>query len=143
MAATGHFFVGFREHWRALQRGRPGRRFQERYERARKGKAQHGGAARRIVTIVLSIVCLAIGLVLTVMPGPAVVFFFLAGGLLATESRAVARFMDWAEVHLRQVWAWAKRRWRRLPRAARVALLVAAACFAVAAMYVGYRFLRG
>src|SRR5687768_16506516 len=108
MGATVQF--QFREHWRDLKRGRPGRRFQDRYERARHEEASTG-AAQRIGLIVAALVCFAIGLVLAVMPGPAVVFFFLAGGLLATESPWVARFMDWGELKIRKLVAWGKRRW--------------------------------
>src|SRR5688572_16410802 len=100
MAIALHF--SFREHWQELKRGRPGRRFQDRYDRARSEESR-GGPIKRIALIGLAIVCLAIGVVLAVMPGPAVLFFFLAGGLLATESRIVARLMDWLEVRLRKI----------------------------------------
>ena len=139
MAATLN--LSFREHWRDLKRGRPGRRFQDRYERARFQEAK-GGAWQRIALIAAALVCLVIGLVLSVMPGPAVLFFFLAGGLLATESRVVARFMDWSEVRLRHVLAWAKRRWRQLSLAGRVAVVTLGACSAMGVLYLFYQFIR-
>lgn len=131
----------FREHWRELRRGRPGRRFQARYERARQD--QRAGAAERILLAIVAIVCLAIGAVLSVVPGPALPFFFLAGGLLATESRWVARFMDWSEVKTRLIVAWLKRVWRRLPVPGRIAVSVVATCCSAATAYLGYRLLRG
>lgn len=140
MAATLH--LHFREYWRDLKRGRPGRRFQDRYQCARRQGARRG-AGRRIVLIVAALVCLAIGLVLTVIPGPAVPFFFLAGGLLATESRVVARFMDWSEVRFRELLAWAERRWRRLPMAGRVVVVMLVACGSVAGAYLTFRLFRG
>lgn len=139
MAAMMRFH--FREHWRELRRGRPGRRFQARYQRAHED--QRAGAAERIVLAMVAVVCLAIGVVLSVVPGPALPFFFLAGGLLATESLWVARFMDWSEVKLRLIFAWLKRVWRRLPVAGRIALSVFGTCCSAATAYLGYRLLRG
>lgn len=95
----------------------------------------------RVVLIAAAVVCLAIAVVLSVIPGPAIPFYFLAGGLLATESRAVARAMDWSEVRARRVAAWGKRRWRTLPRAAKGALLVLGAACSCGMAYLTYRFL--
>lgn len=132
----------FREHWRELKRGQPGRRFQERYDRARHVE-RRSGAGRRIVMFFAAGVCLIIGVVLTFIPGPALPFLFLAGGLLATESRTIARFMDASEMRLRRIFGWAKRRWRGLPIAGRViAILLAAACSACG-FYFSLRLIRG
>ena len=132
----------FRKDWRELRGGRPGHRFTDRYERAQ-GKKNRNGTVKRIILIVAAILCVAVGLVLTVMPGPAFVFFILAGGILATESRAVARFMDAGEVVIRKVARWVQRHWRRLPRAARIALVIVGAGCSAAIMFLGYRSLRG
>jgi hypothetical protein len=139
MSATTPFH--FREHWRELRRGRPGRRFQARYERARQQKRAR--AAERIVLALIAVVFLAIGIVLVFIPGPAIPFFFLAGGLLATESLWVARFMDWSEVKLRLIIAAGKRFWRHLPMPGRVAVSLFATCCSAATAYLGYRLLRG
>jgi hypothetical protein len=139
MAAKTQFH--FREHWHQLRQGRPGRRFQETYDRTRaEGRA---GAAERIVLAVIAVVFLAIGVVLSVIPGPALPFFFVGGGLLATESRLAARFMDWSEVKVRQVFAWGKRRWSRLPVPGRIAVSIFATCCSAATAYLGYRLLHG
>jgi hypothetical protein len=55
----------------------------------------------------------------------------------------VARFMDWCEVQLRKIVAWAKRHWRRLPTAARVILIICGACCSAATAYLGFRLIRG
>lgn len=144
MAATLHIGDQLREHWAALRRGRPGQRFQERYERThnRCDGRPRCGWGMRVVLIATALVCLAIAVVLSVIPGPAIPFYFLAGGLLATESRGVARAMDWSEVRARRVLAWGKWRWRRLPRAAKAALLAMGAACSGGMAYVTYRFLR-
>lgn len=70
-----------------------------------------------------------VGLFLTVLPGPAILFFFIAGGLMASESLCVARLLDWGEVRLRRGWDWVQPRWHRLSWPAKSGLigLVAAA----------------
>lgn len=140
-ARTLHLWEFLRAHWLELKRGRPGRRFQDRFERA--CRAEHRcGPGQRIILWIAAFVCLAIALVLTVMPGPAIVFFFFAGGLLATESRSVARLMDWSEVRVRGIAAAGWRHWRRLSMPGRVAAVVLGAGIAVAAAYPVYQFLR-
>jgi hypothetical protein len=140
MASLAHF--SFREQLRELKRGRPGQRFQERYRHAHR-KDNRCGAGQRIVMAMAAVVCLAIGAVLAVFPGPAIPFFFLSGALLASESRLIARLMDWIEVKARAVAAWAKRRWRRLPGPARVILIMVGVCCSAGATYLGYRLLKG
>jgi hypothetical protein len=139
MAATMHF--RFREHWRALRRGRPGHRFRAHYERSR--QSERCGAAERLVLVTIAVVLIAIGIVLTVIPGPAIPFFFIAGGLLASESKLVARFMDASEVLIRKIVAWGKRVWRRLPLAGRIGVAVVAVCCSAALSYLGFHLLRG
>jgi hypothetical protein len=140
MAGTLHFH--FRDQWRELKRSRPGHRFRDRYARARE-EAHECGAGQRILTWVIGIVALAIAAFLSVFPGPAIPFFVVAGGLFATESRTIARFMDWAEVRGRRVAAWGKKRWRKLPTVARVALLIAGGCASAGMAFLTYRFMTG
>ena len=140
MAAVTPF--QFRSYWRELRRGKPGRRFQARYENARRAK-QGSGTMQRVLLIAVAVVLLVIGGFLAVFPGPAIPFFLLAGGLLATESRLIARFMDWCEVQLRRFLTWGKRHWRRLPKAARIGLLVMGAACSTTVAYMSYRLIRG
>ena len=142
MAASAHFGDYLREHWSALKSGRPGHRFVERYERAREAE-QDNGAGKRVLMIAGGCVALAIGLVLMVFPGPAVPFFFLAGALLATESRTIARGMDWAEVRGRRIADWVEQRWERLPWPVQIALLILGGTASLAALVLGYRWLQG
>jgi uncharacterized protein (TIGR02611 family) len=108
--ATG----ALKHHFRELQRGRPGHRFQDHYaheRRARRGGSNPGRTWR----LVLGVLAIVIGLVLCVIPGPGLPFIFLGGGLLAAESLVAARIMDWLELRVRAVWHWARERWARLP----------------------------
>lgn len=140
MAGTTSFSL--RSHWRELRRGRPGYRFQARYERARQGKQRHS-TTLRVLLVVIALIFLAVGVVLVVIPGPAIPFFFLGGGLLAAESRPIARFMDWCEILIRKILIWGKRHWKRLPLAARIVLIALSVCCSAATGYLAYKFMRG
>lgn len=61
-----------------------------------------------MLRLVGALVALAIAVVLTVMPGPAVVFYFIAGMLIAADSVIAARLLDRTESGVRKWW----RRWR-------------------------------
>lgn len=108
--ATG----ALKHHLQELQRGRPGHRFQDHYEHEKHG--QGGRSSRgRAWRIALGVALVALGVVLCVIPGPGLPLVFVGGGLLAAESRFVARIMDWLELRVRAVWRWALARWKRLP----------------------------
>lgn len=104
-----------RTQWQTLKRGRPGRRFRDRYEASRRG-ASRGTLVQRILRIIIAVVAVAIGFVLVFMPGPAVLFFAVAGALLASESRGVAGFMDWCERKFRAGGRWVRGRFRGASR---------------------------
>lgn len=61
----------------------------------------------------LAFVAFAVGVVLAFIPGPAVLFFFLAGALLSTQSRYVAEALDKLEVWGRKAFASIRAWWRR------------------------------
>lgn len=140
MPATLHFSL--RDSWRELKRGRPGHRFQDRYERTRRAEPRCG-VAKRIATLAVAAVAIAIGLVLAVIPGPAIPFFVISGALLATQSRTMARAMDWLELRGRDALAWLKRRWRHLPRGGRIAVAFFGISCSATLAYATYRLFRG
>lgn len=63
----------FKRQWRDLKKSRPGHRFQDRHQRIKNSAGQNGIGAR-VVRVVIAAVSFVVGLVLTVIPGPAVVF---------------------------------------------------------------------
>ena len=117
-------------HW--LPAGPPGRRFRNHYY-ANQRTRRRGRILAMVLRFFLSTVAAAIGFVLVFLPGPAIVFFVLAGALLAADWLPVARVLDWAEVRARWRWHCIKRLWRRLSRPTRVALGIATATAGVAA----------
>jgi hypothetical protein len=104
--------------WAELKHYPPGERFQKIHS-AERGKSRRV----KVMYVGLAVVSLAIGVVLVFIPGPAVLFFALAGALLATQSSWLARQLDRLELWVRSVAASFKR-WRRkrsrgeLPRSA-------------------------
>lgn len=132
----------FKQHFRELQHGRPGKRFQLRYEKAR--KARHGRSAPgRIVRLVLGFAAIGVGLVLLVIPGPGIPFIFIGGGLLATESLVVAKAMDWLEVKGRAVAHWLESHWEKLPLWGKIVTVALLVSVAAAAAYVAYQWFMG
>ncbi len=95
-----------------------------------------------IVRLVLAALSTIVGFVLVFIPGPAVLFFFIAGALLATDWLPVARLLDWGEVHARRIWQWVHRIWKKLSPAARVALMVTGGVLGAAASFGFYRLMR-
>lgn len=87
--------------------GKQGHRFRDHYARQRQMKDRTSSWSRILVWLI-ALVLLAIGIVLVFIPGPAVVFFCIAGALLATESHPIAVAMDWCEVKIRAVLSWVR-----------------------------------
>ena len=110
----------FQKSWKDLTHGKPGHRFQRRYE----NKKRSGGknSWQRVMNFILALACLAVGVVLVFIPGPAVLFFFIGGGLLAAESRVIAWGLDYSELKIRAMWTWIKRHWRELHVAGKAAV---------------------
>lgn len=128
--------------WQVLRHSPPGQRFQKSYDLGQR-EADRSTVVRRVIRLVLAAVALIIGVVLVFIPGPAFVFFAIAGALLATESRAVARVLDWIELRVRQALRWARRLWQGLPLAAKVVVAGVALLVSAAAAYASYRVMFG
>jgi uncharacterized membrane protein YdbT with pleckstrin-like domain len=95
-------FSGLKQQWCELRNGPPGRRFQERYERNRRARADES-AVRRFLQPVAGVILLKAGIVLCILPGPGLPLLILGAALLAERSRRVARALDWMEIKARQV----------------------------------------
>jgi hypothetical protein len=91
-----------------LRQARPGERFQQWHDEQKRNAPPW----TRPLFLVGAVVCLAIAIALTILPGPAVVFFPLAGALFASQSSVVARFLDRAEVRGRGALRWVRARFR-------------------------------
>lgn len=128
-----------KNHWSALKRSKPGRRFQDRYDRRKKEGSK--SPWRRVANLALALLSLAIGIVLVVIPGPAILFFFISGSLLATESRTIAAGLDRLELIVRAAWLQTRRFWRRLSKGGKATVIAFAVLLMGAALHVSYRFI--
>jgi hypothetical protein len=99
--------------WSSFKKLPPGKRFQARYRQERE-KPEGRSPWRRALWLGGALLAFAVGVVLMFIPGPAVVFFGLSGALLATQSRSVARGLDWLELRLRALYDDARSTWHRL-----------------------------
>ena len=99
--------------WREFRQDSAGHRFRKRYHRRRQIVAQRGSTLGRLFALFVALLCLAIAVPLIVLPGPAFVFFAIAGVILAGESRLLATFFDYLELRPSH---WIQR-WQNRPKA--------------------------
>lgn len=78
---------------------KPGERFRY-YHRLRKEKRP---SLKGLMFLVSGVVCIAIGIPLMVLPGPAIVFFMIGLGLIASQLYVLALTLDKTEVYLRKI----------------------------------------
>ncbi len=100
-----------REFWREFRNAEPGSRFRDRYRRRAELRARGERLVGRPITILLAIICCIIAVPLMLTPGPAVLFWGLAGFLISGESAWLARSLDWMELRIRERWKrWSDRK---------------------------------
>ena len=131
---------GLKQEWRDLRKGRPGHRFQDRYERhrgGRKGKSWMG----RFLEPGIGVLLLVAGVIFCLIPGPGLPLVLVGATLLAERSRRIARAMDWCELKLRKVLRRAKDWWCQASLGARNAVVVLATFMIAAAGYGAYHFI--
>jgi hypothetical protein len=127
--------------WLTMPTGRAGHRFQDRYAEAKKARAHAGWGhrGRRFLLLFVALGSMIIGAFLMFLPGPAVLFYFFGGTLLASESLFMARLMDWAEVRLRSLWKWGERHWAQTPTWGRAAVITLVIYLGLSGAYLSYR----
>jgi uncharacterized protein (TIGR02611 family) len=123
--------------WEELKESKPGERFKDRYRRRQQ---EPGHIVNRIVLVILGSI-IAVGSLFTApLPGPGFATVFLGLAILAGELLPAARFLDWSEVRLRQLWQFVRNVWRMgLP--GKIAVVVVAAILVGALLFVAYRLL--
>jgi xanthosine utilization system XapX-like protein len=94
-----------------MREDRPGERFKNEHRRAEKRGLRQGWM--RVALLAGALVCILIGVVLVFIPGPAFVFFILAGALVAIQWWPAAKALDRAEKKVWPVWHRIKARFTR------------------------------
>jgi hypothetical protein len=86
--------------WRSFSRGRPGKRFQDRYRRRQeRGHGQLG--VRRIFNLTLGVLIVIVSAVGGLLPGPGWGTAIIGFALIAGEFLPAARLLDRIELELR------------------------------------------
>jgi hypothetical protein len=133
-------FDELRENWEIFKSGPPGERFQCVHKRrARKNK---GASFRRWAWLILGILLILAGIFFLAMPGPGMLVLAVGLALVAGESLSVARILDWAELKLRPLYLWGKRRWRSAGPALRWTVITIASAAGLAAALGTYLFFQ-
>jgi hypothetical protein len=94
-----------------MKRDETGQRFKNEHLRAKKRGLDRGWM--RAAFFISAIVSAAIGVVLVFIPGPAFVFFILAGALVAIPWWPAARALDNAEAAAMPWWRKLRARWKK------------------------------
>ena len=95
--------------WEEFRDSKPGDRFKDRYRRRQE---QPGHIVTRVVLIIFGTILALSSLVLAPLPGPGFATVFLGLAILGGEVLPAARFLDWSEVRLRQLWQFVQDVWR-------------------------------
>jgi hypothetical protein len=139
-AGLGGMKFSFAKQWRSLSSGTPGHRFRDRYHRNQKAKDRPWFG--RILRFVLAAVIFTGAIILTVIPGPAVPLFFVAGALIASDWLWMAKVMDRAEVFFRKIFKPIGKFWLNLPVYGRVLLAIVTTSLSITASITVYRLMH-
>jgi hypothetical protein len=112
-----------KQQWCDLKKGRPGHRFQDRYERNKQGRADESALSRWIQPV-MGVVLFAAGVFFCVFPGPGLPLLLVGAMFLAERSRPMARMLDWSEIKVRMIIRRTKEWWCEASLIARNAVLV-------------------
>jgi len=102
-----------RSFWREFRDAAPGERFRNRYRRRAEQRARGETQLSRPLIIVLALLSCLVAIPLMFTPGPAIIFWGLAGFLISGESAWLARTLDWGELRCREWWRERRRRRER------------------------------
>jgi Putative transmembrane protein (PGPGW) len=125
--------------WQSFSRGRPGKRFQERYRR----RQQHGHGpwgVRRVFNLTLGILIVAVSAVGGLLPGPGWGTAIIGFALIAGEFLPAARLLDRIELQLRAFWQFVRDIWGH-SWAGKVLVITAAALVVATLGYAVYTLL--
>ena len=98
--------------WREFRHAPPGDRFRTRFRRRQAQRERGEPQWSQALLQFGALLCMAIAVPLMIIPGPAILFWLLAGFLIAGESGTIAKGLDRSELAVRTLW----NRWKRKRR---------------------------
>lgn len=121
---------------RELLRDAPGQRFQRRYHRVH----ETGGIVvlRKILFIGGGVLVVCAGLFFLPAPGPGMVIIAIGATMMAQESLAVAKVLDWLEVKGRKATGRLRKSWRGMSTALRMSIVAATAAVVLTAAWLSF-----
>ena len=124
-------FEHTRKQWREFKEDEPGRRFRDRYDRNQKRERGRfdGG---RLVNLTVGPVLVIFSVFFGWAPGPGMLTLFIGLGMVSSEFRPAATFLDWAEVEARRLWRISQAVWADSSPGERVLILLALVACVVA-----------
>jgi hypothetical protein len=96
----GGMLAALKRYWTQFKRSRPGRRFQDHYDRK---AGSRGGALWQCAAIAGGALLCLVGLFFMVVPGPGIPILALGAILIAQQSQGTARLLDRTELSLRRL----------------------------------------
>ncbi len=127
-----------KQHWQEFKEGRPGHRFQDRYERNKEAREERSWFTRFIKPFA-GVVLVVAGVVFCLIPGPGLPLLLVGAGLLADVSLPVAKGMDWLDVRIRKAFSRLKQWWHDSSGAAKSAVILLALLLISGAGYGGFQ----
>jgi uncharacterized protein (TIGR02611 family) len=113
--------------WHQFKSGKPGQRFQERYQRLQREKF-----SERAMHSFVGVVLLLVGLALIPLPGPGAIIMLFGLSLVGSEFRPVAEWLDRTELKLRPIFERGQKLWESTSLSMKVIAGVVALVFAAA-----------
>jgi hypothetical protein len=98
--------------WKRFRNDTPGERFVQQRDRMRRKPP-----AIRWLGTILGGLLVAAGVVLLIVPGPGIPLIAIGAALVATQSRSLARGLDWVELRLRGIVSSLRHAWMQRYRA--------------------------
>lgn len=127
-----------RKYWEEFKEDEPGRRFQDRYERNQQ-RAKGWFDIRRIANLLVGTVLVVVSVFFGWAPGPGMLTLFIGLGMIASEFRPAAVFLDWFELRVRDLWEIARPIWNEASPGERALIVLAlAACVVALVSFVFY-----
>ncbi|MCW1926308.1 hypothetical protein OKA05_27385 [Luteolibacter arcticus] len=127
-------FEALKQSWRDFKRSRPGKRFQDRYERNREARSGRSTWTRFLKPLA-AVLLIAAGILFCIIPGPGLPLLVIGAGLLADVSRRIAVVLDWLELRARALITACLRWWSRASIAAKTAAVISLATLATGLAY--------
>lgn len=100
------------KYWEEFKEDTPGRRFLDRYDRNQQ-RAKGRFDIRRLLNVVVGSLLVLFSVFFGWAPGPGMLTLFIGLGMVSSEFRPVAVFLDWAEIKIRKLWRICESVWAR------------------------------